>query len=404
MKPLPILRPSPPHGPLLSIEERRPPGPPSAQFALWALGFRPFYLLAALQAALSIPLWAAQASGLLPWAYLQGPMWHAHEMLFGFALPVIVGFLYTAGRNWCGRPTPHGPALAALAALSLAGRVLVLTPFASAAAAANVAFPLAAALGLGVPFWQARHARNAFFVVLLAAFGGVALAFHLVRPATAALPVGLDLVLFAMTVMAGRVIPMFTNNGVPGAGATRSAWIERAAAGSVLALLAIDALGVSGPATAGVCAFAAIAHALRAWRWRPWRTRRTPLVWVLHAGHGWIVVHLALRAAAAAGWITPSTAIHALTAGAIGTLTLGMMTRTALGHTGRALHAGRAEVAMYLLVSAAAVLRVLGPLAMPAHAIAAVLASAIAWSAAFATYALVYAPRLVRARVDGRPG
>jgi uncharacterized protein involved in response to NO len=337
-------------------------------------------------------------------AYLQGAMWHAHEMLFGFALPVIVGFLYTAGRNWSGRQTPRGPLLAALAALWLAARVLVLTPYASAAAAANVAFPLAAAAGLAVPFWQARHARNAFFVVVLAAFGGVALAFHVAQPATAALPVGLDLVLFAMTVMAGRVIPMFTNNGVPGAGATRSVWIERVAAGSVLALLALDALGVSGPVASGVCALAASAHALRAWRWRPWNTRRAPLVWVLHAGHGWIVAHLALRAASATGWLAPSFAIHALTAGAIGTLTLGMMTRTALGHTGRALHAGRAEVGMYALVSAAGVLRVLGPLALPAHTTAFVLASAVAWSAAFATYALAYAPRLVQARVDGRPG
>src|SRR6476660_1634546 len=130
-----------------------PAGAPGG-FALLALGFRPFYLLASLFAAASIGLWALQFSGLLPFAYLQGPLWHAHEMLFGFALAVVVGFLFTAGRNWTNKPTPTGPLLAVLALLWLAGRVLVLTPFGWAAAVANTAFPLAAAVSLGVPFVQ----------------------------------------------------------------------------------------------------------------------------------------------------------------------------------------------------------------------------------------------------------
>ena len=109
------------------IEE--PPAPPQRRFALWDLGFRPFYLLASVFAALSVPLWALQFSGLMTSAYLAAPVWHAHEMLFGFAVAVIVGFLFTAGRNWTNQPTPSGPALAALAALWVAGRVLVLTPF-----------------------------------------------------------------------------------------------------------------------------------------------------------------------------------------------------------------------------------------------------------------------------------
>src|SRR3982751_1595899 len=137
------------------------------RFALWELGFRPFYLLASMFAALSIPLWALQFSGILGHAYLAGPVWHAHEMLFGFTLAVIVGFLFTAGRNWTNQPTPTGPTLAALAALWVAGRVLVLTPWAFAAAAANVAFPLAAAVALAIPFVKAGNRRNYFFVGLL---------------------------------------------------------------------------------------------------------------------------------------------------------------------------------------------------------------------------------------------
>src|SRR5437867_5121856 len=151
---------------LSSIEER-PGRLERRRFALLELGFRPFYLLASAFAALSIPLWALQYSGILGHAYLAGPLWHAHEMLFGFTLAVIVGFLFTAGRNWTNQPTPTGWKLAALAALWMAGRVLVLTPYAVAAAVLNVAFPLAAAVALAIPFLKARNKRNYFFVGLL---------------------------------------------------------------------------------------------------------------------------------------------------------------------------------------------------------------------------------------------
>ncbi len=166
---------------VIQIQEpiRRPPSTPPAGFALWQLGFRPFYLLASGFGALSIALWALQFGGLLPVPYLQGPIWHAHEMLFGFALAVIVGFLFTAGRNWSNQPTPTGWPLAALALLWLAARVLVLTPYGWAAAAANVAFPLAAAAALARPFIAARNRRNYFFVGLLLLLAAAALCVHL---------------------------------------------------------------------------------------------------------------------------------------------------------------------------------------------------------------------------------
>src|SRR5215217_4405901 len=139
------------------IDLEEPPRPQTGEgFALWALGFRPFYLLASAFAALSIGLWGLQFAGWLGRPYLQGPAWHAHEMLFGFTLAVVVGFLFTAGRNWSNRPTPTGAPLAALAALWLAGRVLVLTPFGWAAALVNAAFPLAAAIALAIPFIASR--------------------------------------------------------------------------------------------------------------------------------------------------------------------------------------------------------------------------------------------------------
>ena len=396
---------------LLKIDEPAPRRAAAAPgFALWQLGFRPFYLLASSFAALSIGLWALQFAGLLGQPYLAGPMWHAHEMLFGFALAVVVGFLLTAGRNWSNQPTPTGLSLALLAGLWVAGRVLVLTPYGWAAAIVDTAFPLAAAAALGKAFLAGRNRRNYFFVGLLVALGAASLAVHLAQLEVLALPgwigiqVGLDMLLFIMAVMAGRVLPMFTNNGVPGANARRDARVEKLALGGVLAVLAADLLQLQGAPMAALLALVCLAHLARLALWQPWKTLRTPIVWVLHAAYAWIVLHLALRAGAQLGWIAPTLATHALTVGAIGGLTIGMMTRTARGHTGRPLHADRFEIACYGLVLGAALVRVFVPLAAPALLVHAVLCSALLWSAGFGLYAVRYWPVLTRPRLDGRPG
>ncbi len=393
---------------LIPLEES--PRAPRPGFALFALGFRPFYLLASVFAALSIPLWALQFSGLLGHAYLAGPLWHAHEMLFGFTLAVIVGFLFTAGRNWTHLPTPTGGPLAALALLWLAARVLVLTRWGVAAAAANIAFPLAAAGALAVPFLRARNRRNYFFIGLLLLLAAVAAVFHLgqlgfitVAPLPG-LQVALDVVLFILAVMGGRVIPMFTNNGVPGAAAARRPVVEKAALGLVLALGVADLLGLGGWPVAAIAAAAGAAHAVRWALWQPWKTLRVPLVWVLHLAYAWIPVHLLLRAGGALGGVTPSLATHALTVGAVGGLVIGMMTRTARGHTGRALRADGFETACYVAVLLAALVRVALPLLQPAWTLPAVQASAALWSTGFGLYAWRYWPVLSRPRIDGRPG
>jgi len=395
---------------LISIEEPSRRRTPPQGFALWQLGFRPFYLLASVFAALSIGLWAAQFAGWLPVPYLAGPVWHAHEMLFGFTLAVVVGFLFTAGRNWSNRPTPTGVPLALLAGLWVAGRVLVLTPFGWAAAVVDTAFPLAAAVALAIPFWASRNKRNYFFVGLLVLMGAANLAIHLSQLGVITLPpfigiqIGLDVVLFIMAVMGGRVIPMFTNNGVPGAGAVRHDVVERVALASVLVLLAADLLHLEGLVLTIVALAAALAHGVRWALWKPWKTLRTPLVWVLHLAYAWIVVHLALRAAATLGWVSPSLATHALTVGAIGGLIIGMMTRTARGHTARMLQADRFDVASYALVALAAFTRVCIPLVAPGASMQAIVGSAVLWSAGFAVYAVRYWPVLSRPRLDGKPG
>ncbi|WP_420376880.1 NnrS family protein [Ramlibacter lithotrophicus] len=381
-----------------------------AGFALWALGFRPFYLLASGFAALSILFWGLQFTGWLGRPYLPAPIWHAHEMIFGFALAVIVGFLFTAGRNWSGLPTPTGWRLAALAALWVAGRVLVLTPFGWAAAVVNAAFPLAAAIAIALPFVKSRNQRNYFFIALLMLMSVVVLGIHLEQlgvlrfPGWAGIQVALDVILFIMAVMGGRVIPMFTNNGVPGAAATRKPLVEKAALGATLLLLAADVLQAGGWVLALVAIVAAAAHLVRWALWDPLKTLRTPIVWVLQVAYLWIPVHLGLRAAAALGWLAPSAATHALTVGAIGGLIIGMITRTARGHTGRPLQADRYETACYLMVLLAALVRVFVPLFAPALLLQAVVWSAVLWSAAFGLYFVRYWPVLTRPRLDGRPG
>lgn len=393
---------------LMQMEEPSKQAP--AGFALWALGFRPFYLLASAFAALSILLWSLQFTGWLGRPYLPAPIWHAHEMIFGFALAVVVGFLFTAGRNWSGLPTPTGWPLAALAALWLAARVLVLTPFGWAAAVANAAFPLAAAIAIAIPFVKARNRRNYFFIGLLALMSVVVLGIHLEQlgvlrfPGWAGIQLALDVILFIMAVMGGRVIPMFTNNGVPGAAATRKPLVENAALGATLVLLAADALQAGGWLLALVASVAGAAHLARWWLWDPLKTLRTPIVWVLQVAYLWIPVHLVLRAAAALGWLVPSAATHALTVGAIGGLIIGMITRTARGHTGRPLQADRYETACYLMVLLAALVRVFVPLLAPAMLLQAVVWSAVLWSAAFGLYFVRYWTVLTRPRLDGRPG
>ena len=384
--------------------------PAAAGGALWNLGFRPFYLLASIFSALSVLLWAAQFAGYLPTAYLQGPVWHGHEMLFGYTTAVIAGFLLTAVRAWTNEPTATGAPLMALAALWICGRVLVLTPLAMTAAMVNAAFPVAVAVAVGIPLWRARNVRNYFFPGLLALMGVLILVVHLALqgrfelPPRAGLQLALDVVLFIMAIMGGRVIPMFTSNGVPGSVPRRHALVEKAALGAVLMLFAADLLQMPQAVIAAIALIAALAHGARLYLWKPWCTVAAPLVWILHAAYAWIVIHLALRGLAALDMVAGSYAIHALTVGAIGGLTLGMMTRTARGHTGRPLVADGFELAMFVLVQLAALVRVFAGIAWPALYIPAIQVSGLLWSAAFGLYAARYWPVLTRPRLDGKAG
>jgi len=380
-------------------------------FALFNLGFGPFYLLAALLAALNAPVWVAQYFGVLPSAgYLSGLAWHSHEMIFGFAAAVISGFLFTAARNWTGLPTPRGARLAGLAALWLAGRVLLVSGPGSIAAAVDVAFLPLVALALWYPLRRSRN-RNQFFVAILLLFAGANLAFHLAQlgliggPTWGYARFALYLVVLIVSIMAGRVVPSFTKNAIPAANVRFNPLFDRIAI-ATLAVALLSSMGGFPPRVGGAVAFLAAAmHAIRLWRWDPWCTRHRPILWILHLSYAWIPGGLLLLGLASFVDRVPAVlAVHALGIGAVGGMIIGMITRTALGHTGRPLETGTAETAAYVLVQIAVLLRVAPALISPSIYPAALVLSATAWSLAFLVYAGKYGPILTRPRVDGKEG
>ena len=359
-------------------------------------------------AALAVPLWVAAWFGQITLSTALAPMlWHGHEMLFGFAVAVIIGFLLTAGQGWTGLATPRGPALGGLVALWLAARVAALTaPYAIYAALDMALLPLVAALLTRLLLRAGNH-RNlplALILMLLALANG---AFHLaalgltaINPLMA-LHAGLALVVMVLCVMAGRVVPAFTKAATPGM-VLPPPKLERWTMAMTALGLAGWVFAPAGLATALVLGLAAALHLRRQWAWQPWLTRGRPILWILHAGYAWIAVGLGLLALAQLGLVSESAGLHALTVGATSGLIIGMITRTARGHTGRSLQAGKAETSAYALVMAAALLRSLLPifgLQSPA-----LLGAAMAWSSAFVIYLYVYTPWLLAARVDGRDG
>lgn len=402
--------------PLIRLDEPTTKRIPPDTFSLWALGFRPFYLLAALLAVLAIPLWAVVFAGgiSLP---LPGIWWHAHEMMFGFAVAVIIGFLFTAGRAWTGLDTPTGKPLAALAALWLAGRVAMLLGSGWWVAMIDLAFlPVAAALLMRV-LVKAKSRRNYFVGVLPILLAKANLLFHLGANGAIAFDplqathLALGLIVVLETIVGGRVIPMFTFNAVRGVKQWRNSRLDWAAAittGLALLLWALGAgtgAGTWSGALPGILALlAAVLQAVRLGGWNPWATRHNPLLWVLHLSYLWIPLGLALIALTEFGVLPRSAAVHALAIGATGGLIIGMITRTALGHTGRMLEAGGAETAAYVLVLLAALVRVVTVTLIPAAHIGGVHAAATLWTVAFALYLWRYTPFLVRARVDGKEG
>lgn len=375
------------------------------------LGFRPFYLLSALLACVSVPLWIAVFLGYMPWALpMPALLWHGHEMLFGFAGTVVAGFLLTAVRAWTGLDTPRGGVLGALVLLWLAARLAaVLAPYSVFFVLDIVLLPAVALLLMRV-LLQANNKRNMPLMGLLLLMAAANAVFHLCTMrgqeagALHALYAQLGLVLVVVTLITGRVVPLFTKNVTPGLVIASSRPLELAVLASTALTMLLWVFAAPGVVVAVFSAAAALLHALRLYRWSPWVTLKRPILWVLHLSYAWMALGFALLAAAALGLVAQSFALHALAIGVVGGLIIGMMTRTARGHTGRPLTASRTEALAYALVLLAAVVRVLLPIALPAAYVRALEISATLWALGFALYLWVYTPWLLRSRLDGKDG
>ena len=277
----------------------------------------------------------------------------------------------------------------------------------------DLAFLPVLAVLVGLPLLRTRS-RNRVLLLVLALLWLCDLVFHVAllraNPPLAlhALYVGIDLVLLMVTVVGGRIVPAFTTAALRplGAAAVRDRGAFTVLAVSAMALVMLTDVFAAPPALSGwVAAFAAAVQAARLLQWGAWRTLRLPIVWVLHLGYAWLPVGLALKAVALlSGAALGAFWLHALTIGALTTMIVGVMSRASLGHTGRALVVHPLITLAYLLLTAAALIRVFALSAFHMNYVAVIVLAALCWSTAFALFVGVYAPILWRPRVDGRPG
>jgi uncharacterized protein involved in response to NO len=375
-------------------------------------GFRPFFLFGPAWAVIALALWLLAArGGLTLHSGFEPLLWHRHEMLFGFVGAIVAGFLLTAIPNWTGRLPIAGPPLAGLVGLWMAGRLAMLfsgwtDP--AAAAIADVAFYVVLA-GVAGREVLASNNRNVPIVGLVLLLGAADAADHagaadLLHDADIGIRAAISLIVMMISLIGGRIVPSFTRNWMAKQGLTRRLPMQPTRFDlAVLAASAASLVAWTGApdwSPAGWLLVAAgCAQAVRLSRWGGLRSARDPLVLILHVGYCWVPIGLLLLGASLLGAAIPrSAAIHALTAGAMATMILGVMTRAILGHTGRDLVAGPQTVSLYVLVTAGAVLRVAAPFGLFDYAIA-MEAAGLIWAAAFVLFLVTYGPILFMPRL-----
>ena len=387
-------------------------------FALFAYGFRPFFWAAGVFATLSLIAWLwVYTIGALPLRNQPPQLWHGHEMLYGFVGAAIAGFLLTAVPTWTGARGFAGAPLVVLTAVWFAGRLAFaaasVLPF-TVVAACELAFLPALAVLVAPPLVRARNRNSRLLLVL----GGIwvtdllfviAIARGDVLLASGALLVAIDIVLLLITIIGGRIVPSFTATalrarGVP-ADMRSSPWVDAIVIGAMIGVVLADAAAPRGVVAGGIAALAAVAQGWRFTGWRSLHTRGEPLVWSLHLAYAWLPVGLAMKAIyllTGAAW--SAHWLHALTIGAAASMVLAVMSRAALGHTGRALVASRPIAIAYVLLCLVALVRVFSPsLAAVDYRLTVILAGAL-WVAAFALFVIEYTPILMFPRIDARPG
>jgi len=398
---------------MLTIEE-----PNQYRHALDHLGFRPFFLAGSLYAVVVVALWfwvyhidaaLIRQPGLLP------NVWHGHEMIYGYALAVIAGFLLTAVRNWTGVQTLHGPGLLLMAALWFLARLM---PFIGAA----WSLPLMALFDLSFMFWLCADILRAIikvrqwqqlgvlFKVMLLLLGNVfyylGVNGYLANGVQWGLYTGLYIILSLVLVMGRRVIPFFIEKGVgyPVELKNRT-WLDMASLVLMLVLWIADVFFAVSWLTAVAAAALAVLHAIRLAGWYTPGIWKKPLLWILYLAYIWIIVGFVMRTLSVIGMLDPMLAVHAFTYGGIAMITLGMMARVSLGHTGRNVFEPPAILApIFLLLFIGSLVRVVMPLVVPQWYVQWIGVAQILWMIPFAMFSWIYAPMLVKPRVDGRYG
>ncbi|MEO8063546.1 MAG: NnrS family protein [Pseudomonadota bacterium] len=388
-----------------------------SRFVPFAYGFRPFFLLALAFAPVAIVVWLGMLTrgALLP--PFPAQLWHAHEMIFGFVGAAIAGFLLTAVPSWTGTRGFAGWPLIALTTVWLAGRVAF-------AAAGSLPMVLVATIELSFlpvlifllapPLLRARNRNTPLLFVVLGLWIADAVFLYGLMNADIALAgkvlrFGVNLICILITVIGGRIVPAFTASALRGRSMsvelTSRRWLEVVVITAMVLIAVIDLGAPLHWAAAALAAIAAGAHVLRMSGWRGHHTLREPIAWVLHLAYAWLPLGLAMKAIyllSGAPWAAHW--LHALTAGCLALMIVAVVTRAALGHTGRPLVVSGWTASAYLIIAAAALVRVFGPAVSASHYVWSLCISGSLWIAGFVLLTIVYAPVLLMARADGRPG
>lgn len=401
---------------LLSIQENQARKErPMTGIGIWRLGFRPFYLGAAFFSGTAVMLWLGALFGIIEMpetAFINPLYWHAHEMVFGFAIAVIAGFLLTASNNWTGILPAAGVPLALLFSFWLIARIFITIGNIYLAAAFDLIFEIFLCVLLFRVLCMAKLWKNFLILGLVFLMGGLNAWFYSIvisgNHSNPLYPVELALlvIMLLLIIMGGRVIPMFTQNGVPGIQVWKpSLLVSLTPALSALGIVAW--LKFSPDYAAFFCLLAALINSVRFLGWKPWATLKHPMVWVLHLGYAWIPLTFLFMSLESFGLVARSLPIHALSVGAMGLIIAGMITRTAMGHTGRMISPSSADRAFFIFLTIAGFIRIVAATPMfqgERYAYPLLAISGVCWAAGFMVYLFQYTPWLFRPRIDGRPG
>ncbi len=385
------------------------------RFALFNLGFRPFFLLAGLYSPIAILLWVGVF--VYGWSLPRMPFlpiyWHAHEMIFGYGMAVVAGFLLTAVRNWTGLPTAQGAPLAGLTLLWLAARSAGwMTHSVAVPMTFDLAFDVLFIVAVTLPIMRTRQKQQAGIVAKLVLLALANLAFWLgiagvLRHGVEwGLYSGVYLLVALMFNMARRVLPFFIERGVGyPVQLTNHAWIDRSNLYLFLAFWIADVFVQLPLLTSLLALLLCVVHSIRLAGWHTRGIWSKPLLWVLYLGYAIVTAGFLLKAVTPMLSLSPTLALHAIALGGVGIMTVGMMARVSLGHTGRNIQQPPERLTMvFTLLVLAVVFRVVLPVIISAHYLLWLAMAQVAWIVAFLLFVRIYAPILVQARVDGQPG